>query len=728
MVSSLIDFEPVQSLGSASQIELLDVVDKLRAQGLSDFTALPQLIVCGDQSSGKSSVLQAISGLSFPRKDNLCTRFATEVILRRVPKTGISVSIVPGHDRSATDREHLSAFRSALLNTDQFASLFEDAKKVMGLTEHGSAFSKDILRVEISGPSQPQLTIVDLPGLIHSESKSQTAQDVDLVTVLVRSYMKNPRSIILAVVSAKNDFPNQIVLKRAREVDPEGLRTLGIITKPDTLPGGSDSEMVFLSLARNEQVEFKLGWHVVKNQDLGKGDFDPEERDKEEMEYFETSSFKTLPVTTRGVSRLRQRLSKVLFNQIRRQLPNLILEIEQGSASCEAALEKLGPARATIEEQRKLLIDLSEEFQNLCRDAINGPYDNPFFGDVLTAAGKEKRLRAVVRNMQIDFAEIIRTQGSKWDIVEQCSSNERHRTREEAVAEILNLLKHSRGKELPGLPNPLLVTEVFREYSSPWSHLARTHIQQIFRAVKILIERILEYLAEPVLGDALLRVWLDPLMDECLRNACAKLDELLAVREKHPITTNHYFQETVHKMRRKRRELSLGKKLSTLLISNAGKLYDIHIPAIISAAYPEETNPDMDEEAAEDVFDNTNAFYKVAMKLFIDNVPTVVTEVTLLIPLLSMFCPKVVYNMDPKIVERIAAESEEKRSEREELTRKLNILTEGRTTCRLYAKRASTAMEEPSKPVDAAEPGKSENPEDKVNGNLGPDPEEIASD
>lgn len=611
MATSLTDFGPIQSLGSASQIELLDVVDKLRAQGLSDFTALPQLIVTGDQSSGKSSVLQAISGLPFPKKDNLCTRFATEVILRRVPKTGISVSIVPGHDRSATDRERLLAFRSELLNKDDFASIFENAKKVMGLTEHGSAFSKDILRVEISGSSQPQLTIVDLPGLIHSESKSQTAQDVDLVTVLVRSYMKNPRSIILAVVSAKNDFANQIVLQRAREVDPEGLRTLGIITKPDTLTGGSESEMAFVSLARNEQVEFKLGWHVVKNQDLGKGEFDPEERDKEENEYFETSSFKALPVPTRGVSRLRQRLSKVLFDQIRRQLPDLILEIEQGNANCEAALEKLGPARATIEEQRKLLIDLSEEFQNLSRDAINGPYDDPFFGDVLTAAGKEKRLRAVVRNLQIDFAEIIRKQGSKWEIVEQHSSNERHRTREEAVAEILNLLKHSRGKELPGLPNPLLVTEVFREYSNPWSHLARTHIQQVFRAVKILIERILEHLAEPVLGDALLRVWLDPLMDECLQKARAKLDELLAVREKHPITTNHYFRDTAHRMRRKRHELSLWTELSALLIENEGKLTAANIPGIISAIYPEEVDPDMDVEAAEEVFDNMNAFYKV---------------------------------------------------------------------------------------------------------------------
>ena len=67
-----VEFLTLHSLNSLEQRELLNVVDKLRAQGLSAFTALPQLIVCGDQSSGKSSVLAALSELPFPRKDNLC--------------------------------------------------------------------------------------------------------------------------------------------------------------------------------------------------------------------------------------------------------------------------------------------------------------------------------------------------------------------------------------------------------------------------------------------------------------------------------------------------------------------------------------------------------------------------------------------------------------------------------------------------------------------------------
>src|SRR5256714_15325334 len=98
------------SLQSREHRDLLDLVDKLRSQGISRYVALPQIIVCGDQSSGKSSVLEAISGLSFPTKDNLCTRFATELILRRDATPGVKVSINPGPERSVDERERISRF------------------------------------------------------------------------------------------------------------------------------------------------------------------------------------------------------------------------------------------------------------------------------------------------------------------------------------------------------------------------------------------------------------------------------------------------------------------------------------------------------------------------------------------------------------------------------------------------------------------------------------------
>jgi hypothetical protein len=162
---------PVVSLQSKDHEELLNIIDKLRSQGISRYIDLPQLIVCGDQSSGKSSVLEAVSGLRFPTKDNLCTRFATELILRRVATESATVTIVPDPSRSEQEIAKLSAFKPSTTVYDDFGSIIEEAGEAMGLGST-KVFSTDILRVEISGPTQPHLTLVDLPGLFHAGNKA----------------------------------------------------------------------------------------------------------------------------------------------------------------------------------------------------------------------------------------------------------------------------------------------------------------------------------------------------------------------------------------------------------------------------------------------------------------------------------------------------------------------------------------------------------------------------
>jgi hypothetical protein len=443
--SNDLELPSLQKLQSAEQIELLNVVDSLRACGLSEIVALPQLIVCGDQSSGKSSVLEAISGLPFPRRETLCTRFATEVILRRASKDEIKVSIVPGEDRAQADRDRLVQFGRELKTTDDFEDLFKIAGGEMGLSSTGSSFSNDILRVEFCGPSQPQLTLVDLPGLIHTSIKTQTAGDVELVHNLVSRYLKSPRSIILAVVSGKSDISNQIILQNARSVDPQGLRTLGIITKPDVLHQGSELEEAFIALARNEVVNFSLGWHVVKNIDSAITQTQDSTRDQQEIIFFQESSFNRLPADRLGITFLRARLSKVLFSQIRKELPRLVEDVHTHISAAKFARDKLGPSRKETEQQRSFLISLSQSFQNICRDAVRGDYDHEFFqGD----SNAERRLCAKVMNMHFGFANNIRKNGASWLIDDENATGDKHRTREEAIKEACILLKRSRGREV----------------------------------------------------------------------------------------------------------------------------------------------------------------------------------------------------------------------------------------------------------------------------------------
>lgn len=158
-------------LQSKDHDELVNVIDSLRSQGLSSHVSLPQLVVCGDQSAGKSSVLEAISGVAFPTKDSLCTRFATELILRSGRNNNVVVTIIPDGDKADEDKETLRDFKAPTAPLDDFPVLIDAAKEAMGIHSSSKAFSKDILRVEISSPEQPHLTLVDLPGLIHAESK-----------------------------------------------------------------------------------------------------------------------------------------------------------------------------------------------------------------------------------------------------------------------------------------------------------------------------------------------------------------------------------------------------------------------------------------------------------------------------------------------------------------------------------------------------------------------------
>jgi GTP-binding protein EngB required for normal cell division len=262
--------DTLERLQTSEQIALLDAIDHLRSRGVTNHDiSLPQLIVCGEQSSGKSSVLGALTGLAFPTKDAQCTTFATEIILRKQTDTKITCAISPGKGRSPAQKAQLSKFsRSYTTRKDfPFASLLDEARNFMtfGTSSGTTSFSNDVLQINCMGPDVPSLTIIDLPGLIQAQIEGKYREGVRQVHDLVHQYMKDERSIILAVVSARNDLDNQSIFKKLQEIDPDGSRSLGILTKPDTLDQGSESEIRCLNLAKNQVHKLKLGWHVVKN-------------------------------------------------------------------------------------------------------------------------------------------------------------------------------------------------------------------------------------------------------------------------------------------------------------------------------------------------------------------------------------------------------------------------------------------------------------------------------
>ncbi|RMY33585.1 hypothetical protein D0864_16770, partial [Hortaea werneckii] len=169
---------------------MLEKVDKLFACGVGDLVNLPQIVVVGDQSSGKSSVLEGLIKKPIPRDSGLCTRFATQIVFRRAVEERVVVSIVPSLESSQEHRQSIETWgrEVADLDTNTFSKIMQEAHEQMGLIgEETTAtprptFSDDVLRLEISGPSQEHLSVIDVPGIFKIPTEGLTTKaDIDLV-------------------------------------------------------------------------------------------------------------------------------------------------------------------------------------------------------------------------------------------------------------------------------------------------------------------------------------------------------------------------------------------------------------------------------------------------------------------------------------------------------------------------------------------------------------------
>jgi hypothetical protein len=153
--------------------------------------------------------------------------------------------------------------------------------------------------------------------------------DMQLVAEITNGYISQSRIICLAVIVATNDYSNQSILTRVRNVDPYRKRTLGIITKPDKLNQGSKIEQAYFDLARNENIHFTLNWHVLKNRAFEKSFNSFMKRNASEAAFFKISLFKALPKQDISINSLRDRLSKLLFHHVQQKLLKLQKELQE---------------------------------------------------------------------------------------------------------------------------------------------------------------------------------------------------------------------------------------------------------------------------------------------------------------------------------------------------------------------------------------------------------------
>lgn len=189
--------------------------------------------------------------------------------------------------------------------------------------ERKPTFSNDVLCLEISGPDQQHLSVIDVPGIFKSTTEGLTTKMyIQLVRSMVKGYMDNPRSIMLAVVPANVDLATQEILELAKESDPHGDRTLGVLTKPDLVDKGAESGV--LDILRGRARRMKLDWHVIRNP--GQKELNDATIDRSSLEetFFRVSEpWNSVDKEKTGISALRVRLKEVHSTLVKKVSPRV---------------------------------------------------------------------------------------------------------------------------------------------------------------------------------------------------------------------------------------------------------------------------------------------------------------------------------------------------------------------------------------------------------------------
>ncbi|KAG0247541.1 hypothetical protein BG011_001323, partial [Mortierella polycephala] len=171
--------------------DIIDKINKIRSYGLNKMLTIPQIAILGDQSSGKSSVLEAITKLSFPRNIETCTRFATQVSMRRSERIEMSAYI--------EDEPEFNERYSAQDTEWDINTIVSEANRILCSDVE---ISEKVLEIIISGPTTSPLTIIDLPGYINTTIDGQSKNIVKTIREINTRYINDSRTIILAVVPA----------------------------------------------------------------------------------------------------------------------------------------------------------------------------------------------------------------------------------------------------------------------------------------------------------------------------------------------------------------------------------------------------------------------------------------------------------------------------------------------------------------------------------------------
>ncbi|KAJ0423726.1 P-loop containing nucleoside triphosphate hydrolase protein [Aspergillus carlsbadensis] len=667
------------------QLDFLNkTIDELRALGVDPLKPL-QFVVCGDQSSGTTPVLQALGGICFPENP----RFPIELVQRWSSNASVEASIVPGPSRSAEESTRLRAFTAGECWSN-VPRLIEKAKEYIGTTDR---VSDDVLKIEISAPGQPGWAVVALPSLPHSAED----QDFKPTTDLVERYMEDSQSVIVVVKDAASNHRESPILRLAAKFDPHRRRTLGIITQSDLLKGESEEEAACIQTLKNEKVHLKLGWLALahRGQSSQTQELADQALDEKEKAFFSHEPWASLPRDSVGIDSLRRRANKIMLAYLRSNISTLVGETNEEIHSLNGKLSKLGLPRSTIQQQKGYLLSISSGFERIVNQALAGMYSDDFFRATNEPAKLYdfRRLRAIVWQLNEYFADAMLTRGSRRRIIEtkpalgvQSESKNPYTQgpapidllRSDLKTEVKGKMRQSRGTELVGTANQFIIGDLFQDQAQPWEGLAKTHMLRVWEAVRYFISLALQHLADSHTYTLIIRTIVAPELAALKEKLLEKLDELTAhLKRSPPLPLGKAFLIKTQQARSDRACASVGASLATTNDHATALTYGYSTESIRQAVSTLEASRDDPDFVAGAIIDQMEAYYESTLMIFVNNVAVLGIENCLLEPLERILTCQTINNLEGDQVQRIAEEPVHLSAERDRLSKDIEKLQAG---------------------------------------------------
>ncbi|KAG2704956.1 hypothetical protein I3843_05G029300 [Carya illinoinensis] len=359
-------YPPASSSAAAplghSVIPIVNKLQDIFAQlGSQSTIELPQVAVVGSQSSGKSSVLEALVGRDFlPRGSDICTRRPLVLQLLQTKRKP------DGTEEEYGEFLHLPGKR--------FYDFSEIRREIQAETEREAGANKGVsdkqIRLKIFSPNVLDITLVDLPGITKVPVGDQPSDIEARIRTMIMSYIRTPSCLILAVTPANSDLANSDALQIAGNADPDGHRTIGIITKLDIMDRGTDAHNLLLG----KVIPLRLGYVGVINR--SQEDIMLNRSIKDAI-VAEEKFFRSRPVYNGladqcGVPQLAKKLNQILVQHIKAVLPGLKSRISSALVSMAKEHASYGEITESKAGQGALLLNILSKYSEAFSSIVEG--------------------------------------------------------------------------------------------------------------------------------------------------------------------------------------------------------------------------------------------------------------------------------------------------------------------------------------------------------------------